>query len=270
MNTSVETSRDPRDEQPGGPSGRQPGTPSTDRLGRTPALHLRGVGVAHDGADILAGVDLTVAQGDVLALLGRNGVGKTSLLNAIFNLGPRVRGEILVKGQAVMGWPTHRIANLGVGLVPQGRGVFAPLSVSESLRLATLSRRDVPERWTLPRVYDAFPRLHDKRRTAAGALSGGERQMLALARALLTQADLLILDEPSEGLSPKAVDDLLVHHLPRLAAEGMTVVLVEQNLALCLQVAQRAAVLAQGRVAYDGTIADLRADRDLQHRLLGV
>ena len=246
----------------------------------TPVLEWRGVSAGYDGADVLRDVSLQIAAGEVLAVLGRNGVGKSALVNALFNLGPRVGGEVYVKGRAVRGWATHKVARLGLGLVPQGRGVFAPLSVHESLSLAllasgkrattTLARAAGQDAWTLARVYDVFPRLHARRRLASGALSGGERQMLALARALLTQCDVLILDEPSEGLSPKAVDELLVTHLPALAQAGMTVVLVEQNLALCLRVARRAVVLTQAGVAFDGSMAELGADRALQHRLLGV
>lgn len=236
----------------------------------TAAVKWIGVHAGYDGADVLSGIDLAVAPGEVVAVLGRNGAGKTTLLNALFNLGPRLSGTIEVKGQAVNGWPTYRIARLGLGLVPQGRGVFAPLTVEESLKLGALARRDVPMRWTLDRVYDAFPRLCEKRRTASGALSGGERQMLALARALLTQSDVIVLDEPSEGLSPKAVQDVLVHHLMQLAAEGMTVVIVEQNLALALRVASRVVVLARGTVAHVGSATEFGADRALQHRLLGV
>lgn len=241
----------------------------------TSAVEIVGLHAAYDGADVLAGVDLRVGAGEIVAVLGRNGAGKTTLLNALFNLGPRVSGSLAIKGQSIAGWPTHRIARLGVALVPQGRGVFAPLTVHESLSLATLAAgsrkpggQSLP--WTLARVYEAFPRLYDKRAMSSGALSGGERQMLALARALLTQSDILALDEPSEGLSPKAVDELLVTHLPLLAAEGLTILLVEQNLALALRVAQRAVVLSQQRVAFDGTSQALAADAALQHRLLGV
>lgn len=240
-----------------------------------PVLEWRDMSAAYDGAHVLNGVSLRVNAGDVLAILGRNGAGKSTLVNAVFDLGPRVSGDILVRGQSVRGWATHRVARLGVGLVPQGRGVFAPLSVHESLSLAVLGSRGQVSRapmpaWTLARAYEVFPRLHERRKVASGALSGGERQMLALARALLTQADVLVLDEPSEGLSPKAVDELLVTHLPRLAQAGMTIVLVEQNLSLCLRVAHRAVVLAQGGVAFDGSMAELAADRVRQHRLLGV
>lgn len=241
----------------------------------SPVIDMRAVSAGYGGADVLSDIELRVDGGDVLAVLGRNGAGKTTLLEALFNLGPRVRGVVHVKGERVNGWPTHRIARLGVALVPQGRGVFAPLTVHESLSLATLSARHrVPGShatpWTIERVYEMFERLYEKRATSSGALSGGERQMLALGRALLTQSDVLALDEPSEGLSPKAVDDILVTHLPRLAAQGLTIVLVEQNLALSLQVATRAVVLAQGRMAFDGAPRALAADSALQHRLLGV
>jgi len=240
----------------------------------TPLLQLSGVHAGYDGVDVLRGVDLSVQAGELLTVLGRNGAGKTTLLHAIFNLGPRVSGAIQYRGQPVTGLPTHRIARLGIGLVPQGRGVFGPLTVHDSLALATLAPRrpgsSVPARWTLARVYDVFERLHDKRRCPSGALSGGERQMLALARALLTQPDVLALDEPSEGLSPQAVETLLVTHLPRLIGEGLTIVLVEQNLSLSLRLASRVVILDHGRIGFEGSPSQLQADVALQHRLLGV
>ena len=228
-----------------------------------------GVSAGYGGVTVLDRIDLRVSRGDVLAVLGRNGAGKTTLLNALFNLGPELGGRITVKGEAVAGWPTHRIARLGLALVPQGRGVFHTLAVHESLRLATLARKATGA-WTLDRVYREFPRLHERRLASSGALSGGERQMLALARALLTQADTIVLDEPSEGLAPLAVEEVLVHHVARLAADGLTVVLAEQNVAMALKVATRALVLSAGRVVFDGTPAALAADQALHQEHLGV
>ena len=234
-------------------------------------ISLKNVSAGYEGANVLSGIDLAVAPGEVLAVLGRNGAGKTTLLNALLNLGPKVSGQIEVKGQSVVGWPTHKVARLGVALVPQGRGVFSTLTVRESLGLATLPKSSEGQtRWTLERVYEVFPRLAEKRRTASGALSGGERQMLALGRALLTQADVLLLDEPSEGLSPQSVEAVLVGQIALLAAEGMTVVLVEQNLALSLRVAPRCVVLAEGSIQFDGASDTLAGEPTLQHRLLGV
>lgn len=237
----------------------------------TPMLALRGVRAGYGGGAILSGVDLTLARGEVLALLGRNGAGKTTLLHALFNLGPTSEGEIRVRGQDVRGWPTHRIARLGLALVPQGRGVFADLDVQDSLRLATLAPRahTGSPTWTLDAVYARFPRLHERRRTRSGALSGGERQMLALGRALLTQADVIALDEPSEGLAPQAVE-ALQGHLADLARQGTTLLLVEQNTALALHLAHRVAVLGGGRVVFDGTPAALAADRATLTAHLGV
>lgn len=236
-----------------------------------PLLRLRNVRAGYGGGAILTGVDLDLARGEVLALLGRNGAGKTTLLHTVFNLGPAAHGDIHVRGQDVRGWPTHRIARLGLALVPQGRGVFADLDVEDSLRLATLAprARNAAPKWTLEAVYARFPRLHERRRTRSGALSGGERQMLALGRALLTQADVIALDEPSEGLAPQAVAALQTH-LAELARDGTTLLLVEQNTALALHLAHRVAVLAQGRVVFDGTPAALAADRATLHAHLGV
>jgi branched-chain amino acid transport system ATP-binding protein len=238
--------------------------PSTDQL-----VRFEKVSAGYGGVTVLDSIDLSLMRGEVLAVLGRNGAGKTTLLNALFNLGPELGGHITVKGESVTGWPTHRIARLGLALVPQGRGVFHTLAVHESLRLATLARRPAGA-WTLDRVYREFPRLHERRLASSGALSGGERQMLALARALLTQADVIVLDEPSEGLAPLAVEEVLVHHVARLASEGLTVVLAEQNVAMALRVATRALVLSAGRVVFDGTPAALAADHALHQEHLGV
>jgi branched-chain amino acid transport system ATP-binding protein len=231
-------------------------------------LALAGVSAGHGGAAVLRDIALTVRGGERVAVLGRNGAGKTTLVGAVLNLGPQVGGSIRVMGREVAGWPTHRIARLGVGLVPQGRGVFPDLTVSDNLRLATLARRPGP--WTLERVFALFPRLAERRAALSGALSGGERQMLAIGRALLTQPALLVLDEPSEGLAPRLAEEVIVETLARLSAEGTTVLLVEQNLALALRSCERAVVLGGGRIVFDGSAAALRGMDGLLGEHLGV
>jgi branched-chain amino acid transport system ATP-binding protein len=231
-------------------------------------LALSGVSAGHGGAAVLRDIALVVRAGERVAVLGRNGAGKTTLVGAMLNLGPQVAGSIRVMGREVAGWPTHRIARLGVGLVPQGRGVFPDLAVSDNLRLATLARRAGP--WTLERVFALFPRLAERRSARSGALSGGERQMLAIGRALLTQPALLVLDEPSEGLAPGLAEAVIVQTLARLSAEGTTVLLVEQNLALALRSCDRAVVLGGGRIAFDGSAAALRGMDGLLGEHLGV
>jgi branched-chain amino acid transport system ATP-binding protein len=231
-------------------------------------LALSAVSAGHGGAAVLRDIALAVRAGERVALLGRNGAGKTTLVRAMLNLGPQVGGSIQVMGREVAGWPTHRIARLGVGLVPQGRGVFPDLAVSDNLRLATLARRAGP--WTMERVFALFPRLAERRAARSGALSGGERQMLAIGRALLTQPALLVLDEPSEGLAPRLAEEVIVETLARLSAAGTTVLLVEQNLALALRSCDRAVVLGGGRIAFDGSSAALRGNHALLGEHLGV
>ena len=233
-----------------------------------PLLSLSGVSAGYGGMTVLRRVGLEVGAREAVAVLGRNGVGKTTLLHALFNLGPRVDGTVRVMGQDVSGWPAHRIARLGLALVPQGRGVFPDLSVTQNLRLATVRNR--PGQWTLERVFATFPRLAARRRAPSGALSGGERQLLAIGRALLTQAPVLVLDEPSEGLAPRLAEEIVVGAMGGLVADGLTVVLAEQNVALALRLCPRAAVLAGGSVVFDGPSGDLLADRSLLREHLGV
>ncbi|MGO3870847.1 MAG: ABC transporter ATP-binding protein [Alcaligenes sp.] len=235
------------------------------------ALSISGLNARYDRADILEGLSLEIPAGQSVALLGRNGAGKTSLLHCLFNMGPQWSGQITVHGQSIAGWPTHKIALLGMALVPQGRGRFPTLTVQESLRLAGLARRPrSDDRWTLGSIYEAMPRLYERRQSSCSALSGGERQLLALARALLTQSSIIVLDEPSEGLAPMTIQDTLLPQLQTLNEQGITVLIAEQNLSLALQLADRALLLGNGQLVYDGPSEQLRQDAALLQRHLGL
>jgi branched-chain amino acid transport system ATP-binding protein len=211
---------------------------------------------------ILQGIDFEVSEGGVTALLGRNGVGKTTTLRALMGLVDR-RGRITLTGDDVTATPTHKIVRRGVGYVPEDRDVFAGLTVDENLRLA---ERDTDPRYEL--VYDLFPELKQRGKQLAGTLSGGQQQMVAIARALLNDNRLLLVDEPTKGLAP-----LLVAEVARVlerVAELATVLLVEQNLGVVQRVARDAVVLDSGRVVHAGPARELLADKPLVHRLLGV
>lgn len=224
-------------------------------------------GLAH----VLRGVTLEVAAGEVVGLLGRNGMGKTTLVRSIAGMDPphTPHGRVELAGRTISGVPSHVVARRGLGLVPQGRGIFGSLTVEENL---TATARPGPggAEWTLDAAFDLFPRLAERRSSLGRNLSGGEQQMLSIARALLTNPLLLVMDEPSEGLSP-AVIDQLGRRLARLSAAGLAILLVEQNLGLALRVSDRLCLLGDGgTVVWRGTPAELDVDVDAKRRHLGV
>jgi branched-chain amino acid transport system ATP-binding protein len=227
----------------------------------TAAVEAAGLHVSIGGSHVLQGVDLHVPVGGVTALLGRNGVGKTTTLRSLIGLLPGA-GTIRVLGRQVAGWPTHRIVRLGVGYVPEDRDVFAGLTVQENLRIAETG----PD-MNYERVYGLFPELRQRSRQLAGTLSGGQQQMLAIGRVLLADRPLLLVDEPTKGLSPKFVSEV-VDVLERVR-ETSTILMVEQNVHVVRRLAQQVIVLDRGRVTYTGQAAEL-ADEDLVRRLLGV
>ncbi len=237
-------------------------------MAETPLLEIRDLHAYYGQSHVLQGIDLTLTA-EPLAVLGRNGMGKTTLCLALTGLLPSIRGSIRFRGHELVGQPPHRIAALGIGYVPQGRRVFPSLTVEEHLRLVPRRAPAVGEPWTPERIYTLFPRLAERRRHLAGALSGGEQQMLAIARALLTNPQLLIMDEPSEGLAPIVIDQL-VATLRHLASSGLAILLVEQRLAVATAVAQRIALMLTGRIVLETTSATLLADPALQQRYLGV
>ena len=229
-----------------------------------PLLEVRDLNVYYGSAHALQGVDLALESG-ALSLVGRNGMGKSTLCNALLGLVP-ARGTIRLDGVEILGRQPHQIARAGVGYVPQGRRVFPSLSVDEHLRL--VARRNGAG-WTSARIWDLFPALAARRRSGAAELSGGEQQMLAIARALLLNPRLLIMDEPSEGLAPIVVEHL-VSVLRQLTTEGIGLLLVEQNLGVATSVSERVAVMVTGRIAIETTSASLLADESAQRRYLGV
>ena len=229
------------------------------------ALEIRDLHVYYGLSHALQGVNLTLASG-VHAVVGRNGMGKTTLCNAVMGLLPVQRGSIRMAGEELVGLPPYRIANRGVGYTPQGRRLWPSLTVDEHLRLAWSGGGA----WTVERVYDAFPRLAERRNNGGGQLSGGEQQMLAISRALLHDPELLVLDEPTEGLAPVIVDQV-EELLAALAEENqVAVLLIEQNISVATAIAERVSIMVNGRIPRTMPSAELAADRLLQERLLGV
>jgi branched-chain amino acid transport system ATP-binding protein len=227
-------------------------------------LEVDGIHTYYGESHVLHGVSLRVAPGEAVALLGRNGAGKTTAIRSIVGFTPPRAGRVVFEGQAIERWPAYRIARRGLALVPQGRRIFAPLSVRENLLLGARS-----EGWTLERVFELFPRLRERQAQLGGTLSGGEQQMLAIARALLTNGRLLLLDEPSEGLAPLIVREIGTT-LQALKAQRLSLLLVEQNYHLALRVADRVYVMNKGQIVYQGTPAGLEADEEVKRRYLGV
>jgi len=228
----------------------------------TAALTAEGLHTYYGKSHILHGVGLEVAQGRITALLGRNGAGKTTTLRTLMGLTPARQGRVTVFGEETTRWPTFRIAASGVGYVPEGRRIFANLSVEENLKVPL--ERGGP--WTLARIYELFPRLAERRQNRGRQLSGGEQEMLSIGRALLLNPRLLILDEPSQGLAPLIVRDVF-RIVAQMRDEGISVLLVEQNARMSLEIADYAYVLDDGGIVYSGNARDLAAD-DAQVRAL--
>ena len=223
-------------------------------------LELAGVYTFYGKSQVLRGLSFAVPRGEITALLGRNGMGKTTTLRSIMGLTPPRGGTIRFDGREVTGSASHHVARLGVGYVPEGRQLFPHLDVGENLRLASLSRRD-NERWTLDAIFEYFPILRERFRQKARSLSGGEQQMLAIARALAGNPTFMMLDEPSQGLAPLLVRELGALML-RLKREGLTLLLVEQNTRLALAVADRVLVLHKGTIVFSGSTEAFRQQEE--------
>ena len=221
----------------------------------------------YGNSHVLQGVTLAVNEGEVVALLGRNGVGKTTTIKSIIGFTPPREGYIRLRGEDITARPPYRIAQAGVGLVPQGREIFPTLTVQENIMLA--ARSPANGGWTLARVLETFPPLAQRLKNRGSQLSGGEQQMLAIARALMTNPALLLLDEPSEGLAPLIVREI-GRIVRQLRDEGLSILMVEQNLALALEVADRVYVMSKGRIVFGGTPGELGEQEEVRHRYLGV
>jgi branched-chain amino acid transport system ATP-binding protein len=231
----------------------------------TSALTAEGLHTYYGKSHILHGVNLSVAEGRITALLGRNGAGKTTTLRSLMGLTPAREGKVTIFGEDTTRWPTFRIVTKGVGYVPEGRRIFANLSVEENLKVPL--EREGP--WTVERIYKLFPRLAERKQNRGRQLSGGEQEMLSIARALLVNPRLLILDEPSQGLAPLIVREVF-RIVQQMKAEGISVLLVEQNARMSLEIADDAYVLDDGAVVYSGSAQELAADDARVRALAGA
>ena len=231
-------------------------------------LEVTGLEVAYGGIRAVKGIALEVRERELVTLIGANGAGKTTTLKALAGLIAPVRGRILYNGRDVTGLPAHELVASGLALVPEGRGVFARLTVEENLAMGAYTRRDAGVAADLSRAYALFPRLAERRRQLAGTLSGGEQQMLAIARALMSRPKLLLLDEPSMGLAPLMVQKIF-ETIKAVAAEGVTLLLVEQNAKLALEASHRGYVMESGGIALSGSAQALLTNPEVRRAYLG-
>jgi len=232
-------------------------------------LTIDSLHVSYGGSLILQGVDLSVRHGEIRAIMGRNGMGKTTLLKTIMGLVTPQSGKILLEGLPIQSVPTHEIAAKGISYVPQGREIFGEFTVFENLRLGTLgkprSERKIPQD-----VFEYFPVLYERRNQRAGSFSGGEQQMLAIARALVSRPKLLLLDEPSEGIQPSIVNEICSILKKIIAETGLTILIVEQNVDMIMQVAAECAFMEKGAIVENCSVSDLRADESIIACHMGV
>jgi branched-chain amino acid transport system ATP-binding protein len=232
-----------------------------------PVLELAGVETCYGLSQVLFGVSLSIAQGEMVTLMGRNGMGKTTTVRSIMGLTPARAGGIRFLGQEIRGLPSYKVAQRGIGLVPEGRQIFPNLTVRENLAATAVARNG--GEWTLASVYDLFPRLAERAASMGNQLSGGEQQMLAVGRALMTNPRLLILDEATEGLAPLIRAEIW-RCLARLKGTGLSILVIDKNVGALTRVADRHFFIERGRVVWTGTSAELSAAPDVQHRYLGV
>ena len=232
-------------------------------------LALEGVEAGYGLSQVLHGVSLAIAPGEMVTLMGRNGMGKTTTVRAIMGLTRAAAGSIRFEGREIRGLPAYRVAKLGIGLVPEGRQVFPNLTTRENLVATAADRRGAAAPWTLDKVCALFPRLAERRDNMASQLSGGEQQMLAIGRALMTNPRLLILDEATEGLAPLIRAEIW-DCLTRLKAAGQAILLIDKNVESLIRIADRHYLIERGRVVWSGTSAALAAEPDVQRRYLGV
>ncbi len=238
-------------------------------MSAAPLLSVEGVETAYGTSQVLFGMSLQVARGEVVTLIGRNGMGKTTTVKSVMGMLQPRAGRIVMDGQELQGQPSYRVARAGLALVPEGRQVFPNLTVRENLVATAENRHRLPEPWTLDTVYQMFPRLKERERNLGANLSGGEQQMLAIGRALMTNPKLLVLDEATEGLAPLVRLDIW-RCLERLKRTGLAMVVIDKNIGPLLALADRHYIVEKGRVVWQGGSAELRAQPDVLHRYVGV
>ena len=241
-----------------------------------PLLSVQDMHTFYGDSYVLHGVSLEVAEGQVVALLGRNGMGKTTLIRSVAGLTPPRQGQIMFRGQSLMDFAPYDIAKAGIGLVPQGRRIFPSLTVKENLLLPTSKlaarpsvEQNGPRRWELSTVFNEFPRLEERARQFGGSLSGGEQQMLAIARALMANPEIILMDEPSEGLAPVIVQQI-GEIMKRIRNQGHSILLVEQNFRLAMDVADYVYIISSGCIVYQGPPTELEKEEDILDQHLGV